>query len=62
MYFFSSLFLNIDSLDIAGHESYWGSPFFYEMAKEKDRHVAGILDALAATKTSSGNAITVNCV
>jgi hypothetical protein len=32
------------------------------MAKEKDRHVAGILDALAATKTSSGNANCQLCI
>ena len=56
MYFFSSLSLNIDSVDAAGHGSHWGSTLYYEMVKEKDRQVAGILNALAATKTSSGNA------
>ena len=42
-------------MDAAGHGSYWGSSLYYEMAKEKDRQVAGILNALAKTKTSSGN-------
>ena len=44
-------------MDGAGHSSYWGSDIYYEMAREKDRHVAAILNALATTKTSSGKAM-----
>ena len=44
-------------MDAAGHGSFWGSSLYYEMVKEKDRQVAGILQALASTKTSSGNYI-----
>ena len=41
-------------MDAAGHGSFWGSDLYYEMAKEKDKQVAEILNALLSTKTSSG--------
>ena len=44
-------------MDAAGHGSFWGSDLYYEMAKEKDKQVAGILNALALTKTSSGKCL-----
>ena len=45
-------------MDQSGHGTYWGSPLYYKMVREKDKQIARILDALAATKTSSGNS---NC-
>ncbi|XP_028405072.1 uncharacterized protein LOC114527579 [Dendronephthya gigantea] len=50
-------FIHFDAVDAAGHNSYWGSPVYYEMTKEKDRQVAGILEALEKTKTTSGNSM-----
>ena len=49
----------LDAVDASGHASHWGSSLYYEMAKEKDRQVAGILDALDKTKTSSGKVVVV---
>ena len=46
--------LIVDSVDEGGHSSYWGSDIYYEMVAEKDRQVAGILQALEDTRTESG--------
>ena len=45
----------MEAVDAAGHYSYWASKLYNEMMRDADRQVAGILEALAKTKTSSGN-------
>ena len=46
-----------DAVDDAGHKTWWGSDVYYEIVKQKDAQLAGILNALAETTTKSGESL-----
>ncbi|XP_028405071.1 uncharacterized protein LOC114527577 isoform X2 [Dendronephthya gigantea] len=46
-------FIQLESVDAAGHTSHWASKSFYDMLKDTDKKIAGLLEALEKTNTSS---------